>query len=110
MLQKAFGSSTMSQKTVYKWYKDFKEGRERVENLERSERPSTSTDDQHVHKVKQLVLKNRRLTFKDFTDMIGISEGSVKTIFNLLFTLPFAHFSTTNILASNECFVSFKVT
>ena len=25
------------------------------------------------------MLKNRRLTVKDFTDLIGISEGSVKT-------------------------------
>ena len=33
MLQKAFGDLTMSQKNVYKWYKDFKEGRERVDDL-----------------------------------------------------------------------------
>ena len=77
MLRKAFGNSTMSQKNVYKWYK---EGRERVNDLERSARSSTSTDDQHVNKVKELVLKNRRLTVKDLTDMIGVSEGSVKTI------------------------------
>ena len=44
MLQKAFGDLTMSQKNVYKWYKDFKEGRERVDDLERPGRPSTSTD------------------------------------------------------------------
>ena len=79
MLPKAFGNSTMS-KNVYKWYKAFKEGRERVDDLERSGRPSTSTNDQHVNKVKKLVLKNRRLTVKDLTDMIGISEESVKTI------------------------------
>ena len=41
MFRKAFGNSTMSQKNVYKWYKDFKEGRERVDDLERSRRPST---------------------------------------------------------------------
>ncbi|XP_054738108.1 protein GVQW3-like [Anastrepha obliqua] len=70
----------MSQKNVYKWYKDFKEGRERVDDLEHSGRPSTSTDEQHVNKVKELVLKNRRLIVKDLTDMIEISEGSVKTI------------------------------
>ena len=40
---------------VYRWYKHYKEGRERVDDLERSGRPSTSTDDQHVNKVKELV-------------------------------------------------------
>ena len=80
MLRKAFGNSTMSQKNVYKWFKDVKEGGERIDNLERSERPSTSTDDQLVNKVKKFVLKNPLLTITDLTDMIGISEGTVKTI------------------------------
>ena len=61
MLRKAFGNSTMSQKNAYKWYKDFKEGRERVDDFERSGRPSTSTDDQHANKVKDLVLKWRQV-------------------------------------------------
>ena len=51
MLQKAFGDLTMSQKNVYKWYKDFKEGRERVDDLKRPGRPSTSTDEQHVNQI-----------------------------------------------------------
>ena len=73
MLRKAFCNSTMSQKTVYKWHKDFKEGRERVDDLERSGRPSMSTDDQHVNIVKELVLKNRRLTVKPL--LIHISRN-----------------------------------
>ena len=77
MLRKASGNSNMLPKSVYKCCQDFKEGRERDDDLKRSGRPSTSTDDQHANKVKQLVLKNRQLTV---TDMIGISEESVKTI------------------------------
>ena len=60
MLQKAFDDLTMSQKNVYKWYKDFIEGRERVDDLERTGRPSTSTDEQHVNQIEKLVHKNRR--------------------------------------------------
>ena len=51
--QKAFGDLTMSQKNVYKWYKDCKEGRERVDDLERPGRPSTSTDEQHLNQIKE---------------------------------------------------------
>ena len=39
----------------------------------------SAPDDHRRQQMKELVLKNRRLTVKDLTDMIAISEGSVKT-------------------------------
>ena len=62
MLQKAFGEQAMSRASVFDWYKLFKEGRERVEDEPGLGRPSTSTDEKHVKEIKDLVLKNRRLT------------------------------------------------
>ena len=70
----------MSQKNVYKWYKDFKVGRERVDDLERPGRPSTLTDEQHVNQIKELVHKNRRMTIRDLTDTISISRRSLNTV------------------------------
>ena len=70
----------MSQKNVYKLYKDFKEGRERVDDLERPEWPSTSTDEQYVNKIKELVNNNRRLAIRNLADTIGISRGSLNTV------------------------------
>ena len=72
MLQKAFGDLSMSQKNVYKWYKDFKEGKERVDDLEHPGRPSTSTDEQHLNQINELVHKHRRLTIRDLADTVGL--------------------------------------
>ncbi|CAK9826080.1 Protein GVQW3 [Anthophora retusa] len=79
MLRKAFGDQAMSKKNVYKWYKEFQDGRESIEDKEHQGRPSTSTDESHVEEIKKLVLQNRRLTIKDLSDTVGISNGSVNT-------------------------------
>ena len=55
-------------------------GRERVDDMERPGRPSTSTDEQDVNQIKELVHKNRRLTITDLADTIGISRGSLNTV------------------------------
>ena len=80
MLQEVFGDLTMSQKNLYKWFKDFKEGRERVDDLERPGRSSTSTDEQRVNQIKELVHKNRKLIIRDLAGTIGISRGSLNTV------------------------------
>ncbi|KYN43617.1 hypothetical protein ALC56_01879 [Trachymyrmex septentrionalis] len=80
MCQKAYGDGALSQARVFAWHRMFKEGRESVQDEPRAGRPSTSTDVIHVQKIRDLVLASRRLTVRDLTDLVGISEGSVKTI------------------------------
>ena len=68
MIQKAFGDETMSQKNVYKWYRDFKENVSMICNA------SDSSD------APEMVHGNRRLTIRELVVMVGISFGSVRTI------------------------------
>ena len=72
----------MSKTRVYDWYKRFQDGRGDVEDDERPERPSTSTTDENVEKVKEMVMNDRQITIREVADNVGISIGSCHEIFS----------------------------
>lgn len=72
-----FGEFSMNKTSVYK-YKRFQEGREDVED---DERPSTSTIDDNIEKIKKMIIDNRRITIREIAD-VGISFGSCQAIFS----------------------------
>ena len=76
MLTKAYSESAMSKTRVYEWYKCFQDGREDIEDDERPGRPSTSTTDENVEKVKEMVMNDLRITIREVADDVGISIGS----------------------------------
>ena len=82
MLTKAYGESAMSRTRVYEWYKRFQDGREDVEDDEYPGRPSTSTTDENVEKVKDMVMNDRRIIIREVADDVGISIGSCHEIFS----------------------------
>ena len=70
----------MSKTRVYEWYKRSQDGREDVEDDERRGRPSTSTSDKNVEKVKEMVMNDRRIIIREVADDVGISIGSCHEI------------------------------
>ena len=46
----------------------------------RPRRPSTSTNDDHVERVRTMIRENHRLTVREVTDEVGISIGSCHEI------------------------------
>lgn len=80
MLTVAYGEATLDQSNVYRWYKMFSEGRENVNDEERVGRPSTSTTDENIDKVKKIVLANRRITVREVAEDLNISIGSCHSI------------------------------
>ena len=56
MLEKAYGEPTLSKTHAYEWYFAFKSGRDVVADLPRSGRPSTSSTEVNIVKVKEMML------------------------------------------------------
>jgi len=62
MLQQVFGEYALKERTVFKWVQRFREGREDPKDDARSGRPSTSSGNENIDRVRSLVLSDRRLT------------------------------------------------
>ena len=82
ILQKAYGESTLSKTCAYEWYCAFKSGRDVVENLPRSGRPSTSSTEVNIAKVKEMVTENRHLNLRNIAVELSVSQESIRTILN----------------------------
>ena len=70
----------MSRTQCYEWFKRFEKGRMSVGEDPRPGRPSTSTDDDHVERVRAVIRGNRRLTVREVANEVGISIGSCHQI------------------------------
>ena len=80
MLQQAYGEGCLSRTQCHEWYQRFKSGRTSIEDDPKSRRPSTSMDDDHVKKVLAVIRQNRRLTFRQAAEEVGICKSSCHVI------------------------------
>jgi len=79
-LKKQYGEKTLSNVSVHKWSSAFKKGRETVENEPHKRRPRTSITGENRDGVDALIRENRRITVRELSGILNISDGSVKTI------------------------------
>jgi histone-lysine N-methyltransferase SETMAR len=70
----------VSRKTPYKWFERFPDSAESTEDEHRSGRPSTSTTDENVSKINEMIRANRRLTIRKISNALNISFSSVKLV------------------------------
>ena len=71
----------MGRTQCYEWFRRFKDGSMSVGEDPRPGRPSTSTNDDHVDRVRVVIRGNRRLTAREVADEVGISVVSFHQIF-----------------------------
>ena len=74
MLQQVYGECALKEITVFKWVQRFREGRENPKNDARSERPSTSSGNENIDRVRSLVLSDRRLTVRMIAEELGFGK------------------------------------
>ena len=58
MLQQVYGEDPLKERTVFKWVQRFRGGREDPKDDARSGRPSTSSGDENINRVRSLVLSD----------------------------------------------------
>ena len=77
LLRDVYGDNLMSCSRVFETLKRFSEGRVEVEGDEHPDRPSTSKTDQNIHKISEIVRKDRRLSVRMIVGMVGINRETV---------------------------------
>jgi len=92
MLQQVYGECALKERTVFKWVQHFREGREDPKDDAKSGRPSTSSGNENIDRVRSLVLSHRRLTVRMIAEELGLGKSSVHTILT-------EHFDTKKVCA-----------
>jgi transposase len=80
MLVRVYGDAAVSRKAVYKWFERFRGRAESTEDEQRSGRPSTSTTDENVSKINEMIRANRGLTIREISTALNVSFGSVQLV------------------------------
>ena len=75
MLVKAYGDAAMKRTALHKWYSRYENGYESVMDEQRSGR-QTSITSQRVQEIKELLDKDRRITFREVSQRIDCSVGT----------------------------------
>ena len=70
----------LDRSTISRWAQRFREGRLSIDNDPKSGRPRTSTDDQSVERVLQILEEDRRMTCEEIAHCAGISRASAYRI------------------------------
>jgi hypothetical protein len=70
MLKQAYGEDCLSRTQCYEWYQRFKSGKTSIEDDPKTGQPATSTDSDHVEKVRAVIRENRRLTVREVSEEV----------------------------------------
>lgn len=79
-LDKHYGESAPSIRTVYKWFQNFRTGHMGTSDAERSGRPAEATTPEIIDKIHDMVMDDRRVKVREIASAVGISTERVHNI------------------------------
>ena len=79
-LDKRYGDSAPGKSTIIDWYAEYKRGRTNIDDAQHSYSPKSAVVPENITKVHKIVLRDRKLKFREISDTLKMSEGSVFTI------------------------------
>ena len=79
-MQETLGTSAASYAMIKKWVAEFKRGRESIEDDPRNGRPATSTSQENVNKICDMIIEDRRLKIREIAETVGISYERTQNI------------------------------
>ena len=79
-MQATLSAESPSFSTVKKWVAEFKHGNMKLDDDLRSGRPRTSTSDEMLEKVQDLVMDDRRVTTMTIAEALQITQEQVQHI------------------------------
>lgn len=79
-LSEVFEDYALSYVTVTRWVNRFREGDESLKDQPRSGRPSTSTTETNLARVRTLVNENRKMSVRQIANELDLSYGTVREI------------------------------
>ena len=84
-MQSVYGNDAPSLSTIRRWNNEIKRGRESLLDDERFGRPSTSTNEDQICAVEELVNNDQRMRIANIAYTLGISCDSVHEILHQQF-------------------------
>ena len=79
-LNSIFGDEAPSRTSVYRWYGEFNRGRSSLQDEFREGRPKSVVVPETIDAVRQLILQDRHVTYREIETTLGISGTSIHSI------------------------------
>ena len=79
-LKSLYGDEAPSYSTVKNWYNEFNRGRRSLNDEFREGRPKTAVVPENIDAVRELIMQDRHVTYREIEASLGISGTSIHSI------------------------------